>query len=135
MKDANKIEKYLEDKLIKNNIKYEREYYIKGTHKNKKYDFLIVEFNTIIEIDGPLHYSPKQIKKDKIYTKIAKEKGFNIIRIEAEKKYIDEFILKNLNNKIKLKSKNIGSKEFKQKFMSYPQYIYNKIILFFNKKI
>lgn len=46
------------------------------------YDFLLVDYNTIIELDGNLHNK----KRDKLKDKIANENGYLVKRIKLDKK-------------------------------------------------
>jgi len=63
----------------KNMIKYERQFQIeKNTHR---YDFLLIEKNIIVEIDGVFwHSSEDQKNKDKDFENFAKLNGYEIIR-------------------------------------------------------
>ena len=85
----NKNEGRIAEYLLKTNIVY-REFSI----ENKRYDFMLPDFNLIIERDGEQHYKlvtifargqkdylNKQKKNDKLKTKLAKEAGFKISRI------------------------------------------------------
>ena len=85
----NKNEGRIAEYLLKTNIVY-REFSI----ENKRYDFMLPDFNILIERDGEQHYKlvtifarghkdylGKQQKNDKLKTKLAKEAGFKISRI------------------------------------------------------
>jgi very-short-patch-repair endonuclease len=81
--------------LKDNNIKYKFQYVIKCNNgKFKMYDFYLKNYNLLIEVDGTYWHSKgikdrdiknKNLlnirKNDKIKTKLAKEKGFKLIRV------------------------------------------------------
>jgi very-short-patch-repair endonuclease len=103
-----KIEKW----LIKNNIKYIREYKFNNCKNKYKlpFDFFLEEKNICIEFDGIYHYKPLHgekelkdcIKRDSIKTKFCLDNGIILVRIPYWKKENIESIL----NKLCLSQRN-----------------------------
>jgi len=84
-----KIAKLLNDL----NISFKREYNIPDSNTKFRYDFYLPDLNILIEYDGRQHFEPvtawggeKELlniqKRDKTKNKIAKEKGYKLIRIK-----------------------------------------------------
>lgn len=72
------IEKKFEEYCMDNNLEFKKQFQIDG--KGHRYDF-IVGSNLIVEVDGEYwHNSPKQKILDDRHEKLAKDKGFSIIR-------------------------------------------------------
>ena len=102
-----KIEKIVENILNNNDIKYKKEKRIYFDDSYKKYDFYLKNYNILIECDGDYwHGNPKFFesfnktqrsnkKNDKFKNKLAKEKGFNLLRY-----WEDEIKKKNFNKKL-----------------------------------
>lgn len=64
---------------------------------NYYYDFCIIKYKIIIEIDGKQHRQEKQKRIDRIKESIAKENGYTIIRIKYEETDFD-YIKNNIIN-------------------------------------
>jgi len=103
--------------LEKYNIKYEQFYKINYNHSYKEYDFLLVDFNILVEIDGDfLHANPIYYKKenlleiqkinlenDKLKNNLAINSGYSIIRfweIDIKKSDFEVEFLKHFGDKI-----------------------------------
>lgn len=87
----NKLEKRVADMLDRNNIKYHFQFFIVENKICKSYDFKIKRKPIIIEVDGDFwHGNPKlkthwkDVKKvrknDKLKAKLAKTRGYEVIR-------------------------------------------------------
>lgn len=88
-------ESNIEQILITNNIKYEKEKtfndLISSKNSKYRYDFYLPDYNRLVEFDGIQHYQPfgwiteerfKEIQNsDKIKNEYAKNKGISLIRI------------------------------------------------------
>jgi len=65
-----------------NNVKYIHQHPIHDISGSWLYDFLIPELNLLVEVDGEYwHSSLKQINRDIIKNKIAREHGYSILRL------------------------------------------------------
>jgi very-short-patch-repair endonuclease len=88
---VNKTEQILYDKLI---IHYPslQQQFKSDWCQNKRFDFVIPEYNTIIELDGPQHFiqisnwaSPEETQKnDKYKTECANKNNYSVIRLLQE---------------------------------------------------
>jgi very-short-patch-repair endonuclease len=98
---VNKTEKILYDKLVEKYNNLKRQYKVQWC-KNIKYlpfDFVIVDKNIIIELDGKQHFeqiekwqSPEKTREiDKYKMKCANENGFSIIRILQKDVYNNKY--------------------------------------------
>ena len=109
-KKMNTIEKTVADELTKNNIKYYFQYFLTRDGICKSFDFKIKEKKLFIEVDGDYwHGGPgvgkyfkgvNEVKEnDKFKEQLAKENGFEVIRIwESEIKKDKKIIMERLNN-------------------------------------
>jgi len=94
-KEGSKLEKFLLNKLIENNIKVQ--FHKEQTLVNTKLqiDLYLPDTNTAIEVDGPSHFSPvwgqdslsKNKKYDQKKTGLILGKGMKLIRIKQEGDY------------------------------------------------
>jgi hypothetical protein len=87
------LSKKFECMLIDWNFKYEKEYIISyilnGRKRSKFYDFYLNDFNILIEVDGyHFHHEDstfprinERIENDKFKNKLAKERGFGMVRV------------------------------------------------------
>ena len=107
--------------LLENNIKFETQYDVYyDIDKFKTYDFYLIDFNLLIEADGdywyvnPMKYGEtniltetqnKNIENDKFKDKLAKDKGYKLIRFWESDIKKKNFKYK-LFNKIKEYGKN-----------------------------
>ena len=97
------------------------------------YDFYILNFNIIIELDGPQHFtqimewkSPEvQQKTDKYKEKCANENGYSIIRLLQEDVFNDKYDWKTelVNNIEKIKIDNIIQNIYMCKHNEYADFI------------
>lgn len=92
-----KGEKYVDELLTNNNIKFEREYTFNDCSSMSKrgfctelpFDFYLPEYNACIEYDGKQHYEPvfglksfeSSQRTDKLKTDYCEENGIKLIRI------------------------------------------------------
>lgn len=90
---SNLEEYFMQEYLIKNNVKFQRQFYIKEIRQFC--DFYIKELNVIIETDGGFWHCDsrlypngpkydmqrKRIEKDKIKDNFLKDNGYNLIRL------------------------------------------------------
>ena len=107
------IEKSIKNILAKENIKFEKSFYVyfKDRSKYKIYDFYLFDYNLLIEADGDYwHANPnkfttlnetqsKNVKNDKFKNNLAKEKGYNLVRFweeDIKKKDFEETLLETL---------------------------------------
>jgi len=121
---SSKLETKIENVLKENNIIYTHQFIIKISNKKRKYfDFLLVEYNILIEINGdywhanPTIYKPNDIihynfgytkakeiwEKDEIKKEIAEKNGYKIIYIwekELNKLKTNKQILEHLKTKL-----------------------------------
>jgi very-short-patch-repair endonuclease len=80
-------ELYVENYLLKNNIKFEKEKYISksslGLKENGGYflDFYFEKEKLNLEIDGSQHNKPERIKHDKQRDEFLEKNGYKVIRI------------------------------------------------------
>lgn len=105
-------EKFMNELLSQLNINYERQYKI-----NKyKYDFYLLDYNTVIETNGEQHYTNTFMNKklseekenDDIKKKLAKENGLIYVEIDCSKSEM-EYIKKSIENNNFFKSNfNLG---------------------------
>ena len=116
---VNKTEQKLNDQLIKLYPTLQQQYKVEWC-KNKTYlpfDFVISEYNIIIELDGPQHFiqisnwsSPEDThKNDKFKMDCANKNNYSVIRLTQEDVFYDTYNwLKELNeNIIKIKNDKI----------------------------
>jgi G:T-mismatch repair DNA endonuclease (very short patch repair protein)/predicted nucleic acid-binding Zn ribbon protein len=101
-----KLEIKFENLLKENNIFYKTSYYVKYNDTFKVYDFFIPNKNLLIETDGIFWhgkikpkkgYYPIQVrnmKNDKTKNRLAKDNGYNLIRIWEDE--IDKFNIESL---------------------------------------
>jgi very-short-patch-repair endonuclease len=97
------------------------------------YDFYILNFNIIIELDGPQHFrqimewkTPEdQQKTDKYKEKCANKNGYSIIRLLQEDVFNDKYDWKNelINNIKKIKKDNIIQNIYMCKNNEYNDFI------------
>jgi very-short-patch-repair endonuclease len=95
-------EKKIENFLIENKIKFEKQWKINIENRILKADFYLNDFNTVLEYDGETHYFPifgeeqLQIQKerDQLKDKFCQESNVNILRIPYWKKNKIEKILR-----------------------------------------
>lgn len=109
-RSMNKLERIVADMLDRNNIKYHFQFFIIENKICKSYDFKIKRKPIIIEVDGDFwHGNPKlkkhwkdvkKVKKnDKLKEKIAKNRGYEVIRLwERDIKKSPELIEERLKN-------------------------------------
>ena len=72
-------------KVLKVNYVMQFKIYSKKLKKNKYYDFYLLDFKTLIEVDGSYwHTSKKALQNDKLKTKLAKKNGFKLLRITEQ---------------------------------------------------
>lgn len=93
-----KPELKLEDKLILLGISYEKQFRVPGI--NHLFDFHLLNTNMVVEVDGDYWHSPSkrpgQRKKDYKINRLAKQKGFKVIRfwekeiMENEEKVVNK---------------------------------------------
>jgi len=107
-KPMNKLEKLVADILDKNNIQYTFGFFINKDGKCKQYDFKIKDRPVIIEVDGDYWHGNPLLKKhsynvkdtilnDEIKTKLALERGYQVIRLwESDIKKNPDIILESL---------------------------------------
>lgn len=70
--------------LIKNHIRFKQQAVIKTSTKGYIVDFLLIDFNAVIEIDGGYHNKPQQIKKDNERDKDLRNSGYAVYRISSD---------------------------------------------------
>lgn len=104
--------------LSKNKTKWETSLYttLKDLHYKFKFqvpvicaekhgfilDFLLIDYNLIIEVDGKaFHNSPQQRKKDNLRTRRLKKEGFHLIRLMNSQ--ISKYSSQDIDNIIKSK--------------------------------
>lgn len=105
-------ERILNNILIDLNENFKKEYRPKWSN-GKKYDFLLIDKNIIVELDGQLghghrtfgEYNEEKIKKsleiDKEKDLLAKENGFKIIRINVVYTKPEQVLEKIINSELK----------------------------------
>lgn len=105
-------ERILNNILIDLNESFKKEYRPEWAN-GKKYDFLLINKNILIELDGELghghrtfgEYNEEKIKKsleiDNEKDLLAKENGFNIIRIDVTYTKYEQILEKIINSKLK----------------------------------
>lgn len=92
--------------LYENNIEFRQEFKI----ENYYYDFYLPTFNMLVEVDGSYHRLNKAKANDKIKEKIAKDKGFELIRvIWTGKKIYYEGLHKAIQDKVNNTSRPASS--------------------------
>jgi len=79
---------YSENKFAKMHPYLQRQFGIKRWLA----DFYDKKTNTVIEIDGSMHYKKERIKHDKFRDKTMKQMGYNIVRIPAKEVLINNFV-------------------------------------------
>jgi len=115
----NKTEQKLFDQLIKLYPTLQQQFKVKWC-KNKTYlpfDFVIPEYNIIIELDGPQHFmqisnwaSPEETNiNDKYKMECANKNNYSVIRLTQEDVFYDKYNWKEdlLNNIEKIKNDKI----------------------------
>jgi len=68
-------------------------------------DFLLLEYNIILEADGKQHYTKENLKKDNKRSKFLKKEGFHIIRLSNRQ--ISSFTRSDIDQIIKTKISTI----------------------------
>jgi len=96
--EGSKLEKYIRDKLTKDN--YVIEYHKKGIvpNSNLEVDIYLPELGTAIEIDGPSHFLPiwgeealrKTIKSDNEKNGLLRYHGIMVLRVAQKKKTLSQ---------------------------------------------
>ena len=103
--------------LSKNKTKWETSLYttLKDLHYKFKFqvpvicaekhgyilDFLLTDYNLVIEVDGNFHNFPQQRKKDNLRTRRLKKEGFHLIRLMNSQ--ISKYSAQDIDNIIKSK--------------------------------
>ena len=78
---ASSLEKNFIDWCITNDVKYKHQWQIPNCFLRHNYDFLLPDYNLIVEIDGDYwHLTEEAIVRDNFYDKVAKQNGYDIIR-------------------------------------------------------
>lgn len=115
--------------LSKNKTKWETSLYttLKDLHYKFKFqvpvicaekhgyilDFLLTDYNLIIEVDGKaFHTSPQQRKKDNLRTRRLKKEGFHLIRLMNSQ--ISKYSAQDIDNIIKSKIMSIDLEKSKK---------------------
>ena len=107
--EGSKLEKYIRDKLTKEN--YVIEYHKKGIvpNENLEVDIYLPELGTAIEIDGPSHFLPiwgdealrKTIKSDNEKNGLLRYHGVMVLRVAQQKKTLSQKAMRDTWNSIK----------------------------------
>jgi len=93
------LEQMVADMLDDLNIEYEREKPLKYQAGHRYYDFHLIEYGVLIEVDGEYWHDTQgkasyvilmARKNDAIKAWLAKSKGYNLIRIK-EKELLEEY--------------------------------------------
>jgi very-short-patch-repair endonuclease len=86
------IEEIVENLLIDLGLEYQSEFRVNGSF----YDFYLPKENLLIECDGEYWHSfPDAIRRDNNKDNLAKEKGYNLLRLQEK-----EILTKNIRSKI-----------------------------------
>lgn len=81
-KGMTNIERIVRDRLIKNNVKFMYGYPLEN---RAIYDFLLPEYNSLIECDGEYwHSNEKAKKRDDFKNKLAEKHGYELIRLKEK---------------------------------------------------
>lgn len=81
-KHSTKPEREFVDFCKANNIRYIEQYRRVGN--KHPYDFFLVDYNLLVEIDGTYwHDKPQQKAKDSLHVEQALKAGYNIVRIDT----------------------------------------------------
>lgn len=103
--NANKWESSLFNTLSELHYKFKFQVpYIVNKTKNPQLfilDFLLTDYNIILEADGKQHYTKENIKKDNKRSKFLKKEGFHILRLSN--KQISSFTRSDIDQIIKTK--------------------------------
>tara|TARA_E500000331_G_scaffold355364_1_gene410644 strand:- start:5916 stop:6695 length:780 start_codon:yes stop_codon:yes gene_type:complete len=126
--EGSKLEKYIRDKLTKDN--YVIEYHKKGIvpNANLEVDIYLPELGTAIEIDGPSHFMPiwgeealrKTIKSDNEKNGLLRYHGIMVLRVAQKKKTLSQKAMRDTWDSIQKELKVISvkmptkSKRFKE---------------------
>jgi len=122
--NVSKGEKKISEILDKYNIKYKTEYVIPNSNTMYRYDFYLPELNILIEYDGELHFIPVKYfggvdklkdyqEKDVIKNNLAKQYGYNLIRIKYDKfDMLEEYLLFRISKYFKYRVGNNWYKDF-----------------------
>ena len=126
--EGSKLEKYIRDKLTKEN--YVIEYHKKGIvpNDNLEVDIYLPELGTAIEIDGPSHFLPiwgdealrKTIKSDNEKNGLLRYHGVMVLRVAQKKKTLSQKAMRDTWSSIKKELEIISikmpvkSKRFKE---------------------
>ena len=107
--EGSKLEKYIRDKLTKDN--YVIEYHKKGIvpNSNLEVDIYLPELGTAIEIDGPSHFLPiwgeealrKTIKSDNEKNGLLRYHGIMVLRVAQKKKTLSQKAMRDTWESIK----------------------------------
>jgi len=107
--EGSKLEKYIRDKLTKEN--YVIEYHKKGIvpNANLEVDIYLPELGTAIEIDGPSHFIPiwgdaalrKTIKSDNEKNGLLRYHGIMVLRVAQKKKTLSQKSMRDTWNSIR----------------------------------
>lgn len=93
------LEQQVADMLENEDINYEREKPLKYMAGWRYYDFCLIDYNVLIEVDGGYYHDsrgkPSYVimmakKNDAIKNWLAKKEGYNLIRIK-EKELLEEY--------------------------------------------
>jgi len=127
-REGSKLEKYIRDKLTKDN--YVIEYHKKGIvpNANLEVDIYLPELGTAIEIDGPSHFMPiwgeealrKTIKSDNEKNGLLRYHGIMVLRVAQKKKTLSQKAMRDTWDSIQKELKVLSvkmptkSKRFKE---------------------
>jgi very-short-patch-repair endonuclease len=80
------------------NIAYDKQYIISTSNGSWTYDFILLDKNILVEIDGEYWHakSLEQINRDKIKSKLARENGFSLARI-SDKNFNPDIIFESID--------------------------------------
>ena len=90
------LEQQIADMLEGEGIDYEREKPLKYMAGWRYYDFCLIDYNVLIEVDGQYYHDTRghaimmAKKNDAIKNWLAKKEGYNLIRIK-EKELLEEY--------------------------------------------
>lgn len=108
-----KIEAKIKNILIKNNIKFKRNFYVYFNEKYKIYDFYLHDYNLLLEADGDYWHGNPEIFKllneiqkinksnDEFKNELAKRNNFNLERFwecDIKKENFEEALLEKIKN-------------------------------------
>ena len=117
-KKGSKLERFLLEELSrrKYRVQFHKEHWLKN--QNLETDLFIEDLNTVIEVDGPSHFSPvwgednlvKNVKSDMEKTGLILDQGLVLIRIKQSKRISQRYLRNVLEDLLKVLS------EIKDKF-------------------